>query len=220
MDRLSALSRGMQIMLGAGVLLLIDTFLAWQSIDVGPFEVSQNAWHGFWGIVMGIALIALLAWAVARIAGVELRLPVSETMIATLLAVIVFLFALIKNLVDDYSTIWSYIGVLLAAALAFGAWLELQAAGGVDTLRTEMDSMRSRPTSEPPAGTTSTAAATEPPAPPSSPPPPPAQPGSPPPSSAPSGTTTPGTTTPPGTTPPSSTQPPGEPPPPSSEPTH
>lgn len=217
MDRLSALSRGMQIMLGAGVLLLIDTFLPWQDYGEGGLgeiaeelgaDLSFSAWHGFWGWVMGLALIVLLAWLVARIAGVDVSLPISETMIVTALAVLIFVFALIKNLVDDESTIWSYIGVLLAAALVFGAWLQLQAAGGVDTLRTEMDTMRSRPPTEP-TSTSAPTARTEQPAQPT--PPPPAQP-----------TTSPQTTTPPTAAPPppSSTQPPGEPPPPSSEPTH
>ena len=36
---------------------------------------------------------------------------------------LIFVFALLKNLIDDYSTIWSYIGVLLAAGVAYGAWL-------------------------------------------------------------------------------------------------
>jgi hypothetical protein len=180
MDKLSALSRGTQIMLGAGVLLLIDTFLAWQEISVEILGVeaasaSANAWHGFWGIVMGLALILLLAWIVASIAGIDIPLPVSGTMIAAVLAAIIFLFALIKNLVDDYSTIWSYIGIVLAAAVAFGAWLQLQSAGGMDTLRSEMGSMRSSSASERPTATTPAPPAAEPtppPAAPSSPPPP------------------------------------------------
>lgn len=166
MDSLSALSRGTQIMLGAGVLLLIDTFLHWQSVDLGPISVGQNAWHGFWGIVMALALIVLLAWIVVRLVGVNLSLPVSETMVAAALAAIVLVFAVIKNLADDYSTIWSYIGIVLGAAIAYGAWLQVQAAGGVDTLRSEVSSMGSspEPSSTPPASPT-------PPEPPAEPPP-------------------------------------------------
>jgi hypothetical protein len=180
MDKLSALSRGTQIMLGAGVLLLIDTFLAWQEISVEILGVeaasaSANAWHGFWGIVMGLALILLLAWIVASIAGIDIPLPVSGTMIAAVLAAIIVVVALSKNLVDDSSTIWSYIGIVLAAAVAFGAWLQLQSAGGMDTLRSEMGSMRSSSASERPTATTPAPPAAEPtppPAAPSSPPPP------------------------------------------------
>src|SRR5215208_5680312 len=164
MDRLTALTRGMQLMLVGGVLLLIDTFLNWQEVSVkvaGVTVVSAgvSAWHGFWGIIMCLALIVLLAWMVARLAGVKIPLPFSDTMLAAGLAGIVLLFALIKNLADDYSTKWSYIGIVLAAVVAAGAWLEVQTAGGVDALRSEMSSMRKTeppaptpPPAEPPAG--------------------------------------------------------------------
>ena len=156
MDRLSALSRGMQLMLVGGVLLLIDTFLHWQEVSaklggVTIVSAGVSAWHGFWGVIMCLALIVLLAWLVARIAGVKIPLPVSDTLLAAFLAAIVLLFAVIKNLADDYSTKWSYIGIILAAVVGAGAWLEVQAAGGVETLRTEMESMKSSPPAEPPA---------------------------------------------------------------------
>jgi len=172
MDRLSALSRGMQLMLVGGVLLLIDTFLHWQEVSakiagVTIVSAGVSAWHGFWGVIMCLALVVLLAWVVAKIAGVKIPLPVSETMVAAVLAGIVLLFAVIKNLSDDYSTKWSYIGIVLAAVVAAGAWLQVQAAGGVDTLRSEMSSMKSSdssgttppsspPPSEPPSGPSET----------------------------------------------------------------
>jgi energy-coupling factor transporter transmembrane protein EcfT len=159
----------MQLMLVGGVLLLIDTFLHWQEVSaklagVTIVSAGVSAWHGFWGIIMCLALVVLLAWVIASIAGVKIPLPVSETMIAALLAAIILLFAVIKNLADDYSTKWSYIGVVLAAVVGAGAWLQVQAAGGMDTLRTEMSSMTSSdepattppssppPPAEPPAG--------------------------------------------------------------------
>ena len=194
MDKLTALTRGMQLMLAAGLLLLIDTFLRWQEVSasVAGVEVvsfGRNAWHGFWGILMCLVLIALLAWLIARLADVKISLPVSEVLLSAALAGLLFLFALLKNLVDDYSTIWSYIGVILAALVAVGAWLEVQAAGGVESLTSEVSGMRSRETGPTAATTTdpytpSTATA---------PGPPPAAPptGTPPPSSAPPQSTTP-----------------------------
>jgi hypothetical protein len=164
MEKLSALSRGLQLMLVGGVLLLIDTFLNWQEYTaklagVTIVSVGQSAWHGFWGVVMCLALIVLLAWIVARIVGVKIPLPVSETMVAAGLAAIVLLFAVIKNLADDYSTKWSYIGIVLAGVVAAGAWLQVQEAGGVETLKSEMSSMTSSdppstppPPAEPPSG--------------------------------------------------------------------
>jgi len=169
MDRFNALGRGMQIMLVASVLLLLDSFIFnWQevSIDVLGVEASSgiNAWHGFWGVAMGLLTIVLLAWLVARLAAVDIPVPVSLT--GAVLAFLIFACALIKNLSDDYSTFWSYLGVGLAAVIAVGAWLQIQEAGGIETLKSEVPSMGS-------SGTTTTASAPEPPAA-AAPPPPPA----------------------------------------------
>ena len=49
MERFSALTRGMQLMLVGGVLLLIDTFLHWQEVSVkieGVTVVSAGAAPG------------------------------------------------------------------------------------------------------------------------------------------------------------------------------
>jgi hypothetical protein len=59
MPDLKTLSTGTKIVLAAGLLLLIDTFFAWQEVSasIGGVEVasaSANAWHGFWGVVMGL----------------------------------------------------------------------------------------------------------------------------------------------------------------------
>ena len=129
MPNLSTLSRGTQLLVGAGVLLLIDMFLDWQSVDVGPFSAGENAWSGFWGVIMGLALLVLLAWVIARVFDVQLPAELPEGGIILGLGVLIFVFALLKNLIDDYSTLWSYIGVLLAAGVAYGAWLRNQETG-------------------------------------------------------------------------------------------
>jgi hypothetical protein len=189
MDRFNALGRGMQIMLVAGVLLLIDTFLAWQKVTVSILGVEAasakaSGWHGFWGVLMGLLTILLVAWLVARLAAVDIPLPVSTAMVSAALAGLILLFALIKNLADDYSTFWAYLGVVLAALIAVGAWLQVQEAGGMDTLKSEATSMRTAPAATPAAATppsapadTMTSAAPPPaptePAPPAASPPPP-----------------------------------------------
>ncbi|HXV58992.1 MAG TPA: hypothetical protein VD704_14100 [Gaiellaceae bacterium] len=138
MERLSALGRGAQLMLLGGVLLVLDSFFAWQEVELLDIAVaSANAWHGFWGWAMGLLALALVAWLVLRLLQVELTLPVSDALLGAALGGLVFLSALLKNLTDDYSTFWSYLGVGLAALVAVGAWLELQEPGGVETLGTE-----------------------------------------------------------------------------------
>ena len=163
MPDLRSLSTGMQLALGASVLLLIDTFLSWQSVDVGPFEVSQSGWHGFWGVVLGLLTIVMIAWLVARLLAVKVpELPVPERTITLALGGLILLFALIKNLVDDYSTIWAYIGVILAAGVAAGAWLMSQEPEAVAVSATPTYDAPP-PAATPPPASTSTADVTEPP---------------------------------------------------------
>jgi hypothetical protein len=148
MPNLSTLSRGTQLLVGAGLLLLIDTFLDWQSVDVGPFSVGENAWSGFWGVIMGLALIALLALVIARLFDVQLPAGLPESGIIVGLGVLIFVFALLKNLIDDYSSLWSYIGVLLAAGVAYGAWLRNQETGdSVGSSGASMPAGQTAPTS-------------------------------------------------------------------------
>jgi hypothetical protein len=174
MERFNALGRGAQIMLISSVLLLIISFFNWQEVefDLGPLgegSAGVSAWDDLGGILMGILTIVLLARIVANLAAVNLPIPVSFAMTSAVLAFLIFALALIKNLTDDYSTWASYVGVVLAALIAVGAWMEIQAAGGVESLRTEATSF---------GGSGGTASATpgtaEPPPPaPSAPPPPP-----------------------------------------------
>ncbi|HET6694914.1 MAG TPA: hypothetical protein VFG85_00290 [Gaiellaceae bacterium] len=196
MERFNALSRGSKVMLVAGALLLIDTFFAWQQVEVEEFgiEASQNAWHGFWGVMLGLLTALLVAWFVAKLAGVEINLPISDAMLGGLLALVILLFTLIKILDDEFTNFWAYVGLVLAAIIAIGAWLNIQDAGGVDTLKSEASSMKEAATTSP--GETAAATtpapepappAPEPPAPPSpdpTPPPPAPSPEPPPPAPA------------------------------------
>ena len=165
MERFTALGRGAQIMLVAGVLLLIDSFFRWQEVSFEVLGIDSSggvsAWDDLGGLLMGLLTIVLVAWLGLRIAGVDIKLPVSGAMIGAALAALILLLAIVKNLEDDYSTFWAWLGMAFAAAIAVGAWLEVQAAGGIEKLKAEMPSM--------PSSSSDTAAAT---APPAAPPPP------------------------------------------------
>lgn len=121
MDRVNALAPR-QLLLGAGVLMLVFTFLPWQSIDLSIVSASRNAWHGFWGVVMCLMLVALLALVAAKTFGVALP-PVIPFGLTTLaLGVGILVFAVLKNLTDDFSAWASYVGIVIAAVVALGAW--------------------------------------------------------------------------------------------------
>jgi hypothetical protein len=152
MDKFSALSKGMQILLVSAVLLLIDTFFHWQSVDVGPFEVGQNAWHGFWGVMLGLLTIAIIAWAVVRILQPELlkSIPAPEGTLVLGLGALILVFAVLKNLIDDYSAWAAYVGIILAAGVAFGAWLHAQDVGFTMPAWTSSGGGTSNPSPPPP----------------------------------------------------------------------
>ena len=145
MDRLKALGRGTQLMFIASVLLLIISFFNWQEVDfdLGPLgegSAGVSAWDDLGGIIMGILTIVLIARIVARMAAVDVPIPVSFAMTSVVLGVLIFIIALLKNLTDDYSTWASYVGVGLAFLVAVGAWLEVQDAGGMESLKSEASS--------------------------------------------------------------------------------
>jgi hypothetical protein len=156
MDRFNALGRGLQIMFVAGVLLFIDSFFKWQSVDTAIGNFGVSAWDDIGGIIMALLTLVLVAWIGARMAGVDIPVPLSTSVLAAGFAVLIFLLALIKNLQDDYSSVWAWIGLILAAAILVGAWFQVQASGGMDALRTDLPS---RPAS---SSTSSTAAAAPP----------------------------------------------------------
>ena len=145
MERFNALGRGVQLMLVGAVLLLIDLFLPWQDFDVGGIadelgvDATFSGWRGFAGVVLGLLTIVLLAWLIVRLASVNIPLPVSTAMSAAVLGTLILIFAIIKllTILGDEQTIWAWIGVALAVLIAVGAFMTVQEAGGVETLRTE-----------------------------------------------------------------------------------
>ena len=129
MDRLKGLPLGRQIVLGAGLLLLIDTFLDWQQVSVFGGSVGQSAWHGFWGIVMCLALIVLLVWTAAKAFDVALPAEVPDGLTSLGLSALILLFAFIKAISDSYVHWPAWVGVILAAVIGYGAWLVFSASG-------------------------------------------------------------------------------------------
>jgi hypothetical protein len=160
MERFNALGRGAQIMLVAGVLLLIDTFLPWQDLaaqfggfDTADFEeqlgvsvqTTASAWNGLFGVLLGLLVLVLVAWGVVRLAAVNIPLPVSSAMTAALLGTLIPLLAVTKAIFQEGSTVWSYIGAVLAVVIGVGAWRTVQEAGGINTLSSEIPSMPKAP---------------------------------------------------------------------------
>ena len=134
MEHLKGLSLGRKLILGSGVLLLIDTFLNWQSVSVrvsGVTVVSagQSAWHGFWGVLLGLLTVALVLWVGARAFGVALPANIPDGLATLAVGGLIVLFAILKTVTDSYSAWPSYVGIVLGAGVAYGAWLAFQESG-------------------------------------------------------------------------------------------
>jgi hypothetical protein len=171
MERFNALGRGTQVMLVGAVLLFIDLFFTWQDSEevLGTdVPVSLNGWEGI-GVLLGILTIVLLAWIIVRLASVNIPLPVSTAMTAALIGTLILILAVIKilTILGNDATIWAWIGLALAVAIAIGAFQTVQEAGGIDTLKSEMpgrptgstmESPPPPPMSTPPPATTPEAA--------------------------------------------------------------
>ena len=133
MDKLRALSLGRKIVLVGSVVLLFDTFLDWQQVNVnvaGVVSISggQSAWHGFWGIVLGLLLVALVIWIIGRAYDfVPAVVPEGVTMLTA--AVLVPVLVLIKVIADDYVHWPAYVGLVLGAVIAYGGRLVFAESG-------------------------------------------------------------------------------------------
>lgn len=158
MERFNALGRGAQLMLIGAVLLFIDLFLPWQDFDVGGLadelgvDATFSGWRGI-GFVVGLLTIVILAWLIVRIASVDIPLPVSTAMTGALLGTLILIFTIIKllTILGDEATIWAWVGVALAVLIAVGAFMTVQEAGGVDTLRNEASALGGSGTAATPA---------------------------------------------------------------------
>ena len=125
----SKLSLGSKVVAGAGILLLIDSFLHWQEVNFGPVSAGASMWHG-WGVLIGITLLAILAWEAAQLADTKIAVgPLSPSMVTMLLSALLVLFTLIKVLSNDYVASWAWVGLVLSIVIGVGAWMNMQAAG-------------------------------------------------------------------------------------------
>lgn len=132
---LSKLSTASKILLGAGILYLIDLFLNWQRAcaPAGPFGdvcVAATGLNGI-GVLNLLLVIALLAWEGMALAGVNVSAP--RALISAGLAGAILVFTILKILVDLTAIfLFAWLGLLLALAIGYGGWMRWQEhqAGG------------------------------------------------------------------------------------------
>lgn len=140
---MSKMSIASKIIMGAGILLLIDSFLSWQKVcasdilggiaGVSDFCVKANAWGGSggWaGLIMGLLLIVLLIWEAMQLANMQMNLSIGVTpsKLAAYLGFGVVALGLIKFLlaVTNDPALFAYVGLILILAVGYGAWMKFQ----------------------------------------------------------------------------------------------
>ena len=128
---MSKMSTASKILLGGGVLFLIDTFLPWQRVCVdlgalgGNVCGSASGASGI-GIINLLLALALVVWEGLAIAGVNLP-GVPKTRISVALAGGIVVFTLLKILVDSEALfLFAFVGIVLALVIGYGGWMRWQ----------------------------------------------------------------------------------------------
>jgi hypothetical protein len=132
---MSTMSTASKILLGAGILYLIDLFLPWQRACFEAVGInacgSANGIDGL-GILNLLLVIALLAWEGMAVAGVNINAP--RALVSAGIAAGIVLFTLLKIIVDNEALyLFAWIGLILALVIGYGGWMrwqEHQATGG------------------------------------------------------------------------------------------
>jgi hypothetical protein len=128
MERLTELSTGTKLMLASSVLLFFDLFMTWQHLPQRfgrKFQVvdSLDGWDRV-GLALGLVTLALIALLVLRELEVELSPGVPWNWITLGLAGVILALAALKNATDAHSAWAAYAGIVLAALLVAGAFLD------------------------------------------------------------------------------------------------
>jgi hypothetical protein len=131
LERFNALSIGEKIILVAGIVLFIDGFLPWYSIDLGIVSVTRNGWESpgaFWSIVAILIGLAMAGVVVAK-SFTDVVIPDNVSGLTWpriylgggVAALVCVLIKLLNE--SDYMGFAFYLGIIATAALAVAGFL-------------------------------------------------------------------------------------------------
>jgi hypothetical protein len=129
----SKIKNGQKIVLGAGILLIINLFLPWYRVDLGAFgSASVNAfdtflaWFGSFLAIAAAVIIALKVFANMKANAGSLK----AEHLAFGLAVLGFFFIFLRMVTEThFMFIGLWIGLIVSAILAFGTFLAMKEEG-------------------------------------------------------------------------------------------
>lgn len=137
---LSRMSTASKILLGGGVLFLINSFLPyWQRVcasdvlgELGPLVEDRCAGAGLWeglGIIAGLAAILILVMEIliAAQVRVDIGTAAQRSQIEAGLAGAVLLFTVLRVIIDNDFLSWgAYLGIVLSLVIAYGGYMRWQ----------------------------------------------------------------------------------------------
>jgi hypothetical protein len=136
---MSRLSTASKILLGGSILLLIDSFLSWQRACAGNdffnICISRSMWNGdgaIFGVIGGLLLIALILWEAMGLVNMDMNLGMSRSKISAYLGFGVLGFVVLKFIfaMTESPAYGAFIGLILALAIGYGAWMRFQEPEG------------------------------------------------------------------------------------------
>ena len=132
---------GEKIILVAGIILFIDGFFHWYSVDLGPVfgTVGRNGWQSpgtFWSVVaILIGIVMVVQIVLSRLGAVEMPDKVGNLAWSTIhliLGGVALLFVIIKLLNHSGDLAFGYwLGLICAIGLAAGGFLFARDTGGL-----------------------------------------------------------------------------------------
>jgi hypothetical protein len=142
---ISRMSTAEKLLAGGGILLLIDSFLPWQSVcldlsSLGGENICTGAsmWSGsgaFAGVIAGLLTIALIVVGILSMTGSMADMSMgtlSADKLVGFLGAGAFVFGILKFLfaVANQPGYGAFIGLVLLLAIGYGAWQKIQSSGG------------------------------------------------------------------------------------------
>ena len=133
---LSKLTLGEKIIAGAGIALVIDLlFLPWHQVDFGVLKISRSGIespNAIWGVLAMLVAAAVVAVVIVRrLTSADVpELPVPLEQALFIAGVVVAALLGLKLLLEtDALGFGAFLGVLLAAGMAYGGFLVRKEAG-------------------------------------------------------------------------------------------
>jgi hypothetical protein len=170
MNRLTSADR---ILLIAGGLFFIDTFLPWFRLcasDLTGLNLginvcgSTSAWGypaGFLGVLAALFALAMVAWILVNAMGMSLNMGIPASTLSTILVAGTFGFGILKFIfsITKNPALGTWIGLVLLLAIGYGGYMKMQepktTAAAPPSMPTQTPPPMPPPAS-PPAGPTET----------------------------------------------------------------